>query len=369
MKSFRSLFFTMPAKGIFCCLLLALSVFLAHCNIQYFNLYAEDKASFVNAITQIDYFNYESSYYFRSTVETTLENVTELAFEYEEIFEKGSSAEELLKHFGSIGNSSFSDIYKNLSSMKGFRFAVVNHTRQKIYSNIPQINGKASDTDIKSYFVGEGKNQLIVRSCHNPYFATDSFITFAEHIRALAKKYGDNFDIYITFGSEESYAEAMAECEQLHKSMRSRIEKLNDTAAVCISALILVSAVLITVTGKQEPGGKTYPTVINRLPNDLIVILYGILLLCEISLYRTTSSMLISHGNELDEFWFTHSNEFYIIRICFCIVVFICAAVNLICILKRSYKTGQLTKNTYLYSFYKTLKSTKSRGTKPENEE
>ena len=141
--------------------------------------------------------------------------------------------------------------------------------------------------------------------------------------------------------------------------MRNRIEKLNDTSLVCIAVIILIAATLLTVTGKQEPKGKTYPTVVNRLPNDLIVLLYGIVLVCEISLYRTTSLMLISHGNELNEFWFTHSREFYITRMRFCIVVFIYAAVNLLCILKRQYKMGLLIENTCLYSFYKTLKSQK----------
>ena len=360
MKNFRSLFFTMPAKGIFCFMLFFLSLYFSDCSVQYFNLYAEDRESFINAITQIDSFNYESSYYFKNTVETTLEDVTELAFKYEDVFEGNLTAEELLKHFGSIGDSSFADVYKNLSSMEGFRFALVNHTKQKIYSNIPKINGKPSSTDIKSYFSSEGENQLIVRSCHNPYFATDRFVIFAEHIRSLAKKYGDDFDIYITFGSEKSMAEAKNKCEELHLNMRSRIEKLNDAVAMCSAALVLVAIILLTVTGKQEPKGKTYPTVINRLPNDLIVILYGIVLICEISLYRTASSMLVSHGNELDTFWFTHTNDFYTIRIRFCIVVFICAAINLLCILKRSYKMGQLIKNTYLYALFKTLRKRKN---------
>lgn len=362
MKTFRSLFFTMPAKGIFCFLLFFLSLFFSECNIQYFRLYAEDRTSFINASRQLDHFNYESSYYFKNTVETTFENVTELAFEYENIFDGKLTAKELINHFSSIGNSSFADIYKNLSAMPGLRFAVVNHSKGKIYSNIKQINGKASGTDMKDYFRGDGKNQLIAHSCQNPYFATDSFITFAEHIRSVSKKYEDNFDVYITFGSEKSLKEEEKKCEELHLSMRSRIEKINNAIAVYSAAIIIVAIILLTVTGKQEPKGKTYPTVINRLPNDLIVIMYSIVLICEVSLYRTASSMLVSHGNELDTFWFIHSIEFYEIRIRFCIVVFICASVNLLCILKRSQKMGQLLENTYLYSFFKALKDNKKIG-------
>lgn len=359
MKSFRSLFFTMPAKGLFFLMLFAVSLLFSECNIGYFSLYSEDRESFINAITQVDSFNYETSYYFKNTVENTIEDVTELVFDYEEIFDGKLTSQEVLKHFASIGDSTFADIYQNLSKMNGLHFALVNHDKDKIYSDIKQINGAPAGSDIKKYFGGEGKNQLIVHSCHNPYFVTDNFIPFAEHIRSVAKKYEDSFDIYITFGTTQSFAETEKSCEQLHINMRNRIEKLNDTSLVCMAVIILIAATLLTVTGKQEPKGKTYPTVVNRLPNDLIVLLYGIVLVCEISLYRTTSLMLISHGNELNEFWFTHSKEFYITRMRFCIVVFIYAAVNLLCILKRQYKMGLLIKNSYIYSFYKTLKNRK----------
>lgn len=359
MKSFRSLFFTMPAKGIFCLLLFVLSLLFSECSVRYFALYSTDRISFVNATVQLDNFDYESSYYFKNTVENTLDNVIKLCFEYEEIFDGTKSSDELLKHFAAIGDSSFTEIYRTLSSMEGFHFALINRSKQKIYSDISEINGAPSSTDIKSFFAGDGKNQLFVHNCQNPYFATDSFISFAEFIRKKAAAYEDNFDIYITFGSEESFAATAENCEKLHNDMRSRIEKQNNAALICIVCLVLVALIMVTVTGKQEPGGKTYPTQINKLPNDLIALLYGIVLICQISLYRTASSMLLSHGNELDTFWFTHSNTFYTTRIRFCIVVFICAAVNLICILKRQYKMGLLIKNTYIYQVIKRFKSMK----------
>ena len=243
-----------------------------------------------------------------------------------------------------------------MSSMKGFHFALVNRSKQIIYSDISEINGTHSSTNIKNYFSGQGKNQLIVHSCQNPYFATDSFISFAEFIRKASEVYEDDFDIYITFGSEESFAKTESKCRQLHTDMRSNIEKLNNTALLYIAGLILITIIILTVTGKQEPCGKTYPTTVNKLPNDLITALYGIVLICQISLYSTTASMLLSHGNELDTFWFTHSQAFYTTRIRFCIVVFICAAVNLLCILKRQYKMGLLIKNTYIYSGITKLK-------------
>ncbi len=360
MKNFRSLFFTVPAKIIYSVILVILSFLIAGCQIGYFDYYAEDSESFLNAMSQIDSFNYETSRYFKNRVEATVEDVIKLSMDYPEVFSKDRNEKELLNYYNSIGDSSFGEICSNLSSMKGFRFALVNHGKRKIFSNITEINGKGSATNIRKHFGNEGANLLIVRSCHNPYFATDAFIEFAGDIRKAAQKYEDDFDLYISFGTEESFNEEIRRCEQLHFTMRRKIEKLNDTVALYGAATVLIILVLMTVTGKHEPKGKTYPTVMNRLPNDIILLLYGIVLVCISSLYRTAISMIMSHGNELDEFWFTHSRDFYTSRVKFCIVLFICIATNLLGILKRQYKMGLLLKNTYVYNFIENMKKSRN---------
>ena len=361
MKNLHSLFFTVPAKIAYSVILVILSFMIADCQISYFDYYAEDNESFVNAMSQVDSFNYETSRYFKNRIKNTVEGVVKLSMDYSEIFESDTDETELLDYFSSIGDSAFSEIYGNLSSMKGFSFAVVNHSKKKIYSSIDEINGKSSATNVQQYFGHPGKNLLIVRSCHNPYFATDTFVEFAEGIRRTAKKYEDDFDLYICFGSEESFAAEEKRCEELHLTMRRKIEKLNDTVAVYCALTVLIIIVLMTVTGKHEPHGKTYPTAMNKLPTDLIVFLYGILLICLFSLYRTAISMIMSHGNELNEFWFTRSREFYTDRIKLCIVLFICVATNLLGILKRQYKTGRLFKNSYIYTFIENLRKVKSK--------
>lgn len=367
MKSFFSIFFTMPVKGFFFISIFVLSLFFSQCSIDYFSLYSKDRDSFVNVITQGDSFNYESSHYFKRTVETTVEEIMELCFEYEEIFDGSKNENSLLSHFGNIGDLHFAEIHNHLSSMEGFHFALVNHTKGKIYSDIQDLNGTYSIKSVKRFFSSQGPNQFTVHTCQNPYFATNNFISFAEFIRKTAAEYEDSFDLYITFGSEEYFNQTKNECEQLHKAMRQRMEKLNNTALIYVLAIALAAAAMLCVTGKQEPGGKTYPTVINKLPNDFIALLYGIVLVCQISLYRTTLSMLISHGNELDTFWFTHSSNFYVTRVRFCTVVFICAATNLLCILKREYKMGLLIKNTYIYSIVTMLKNKKKSDENDEN--
>lgn len=360
MKNLRSLFFTGPAKILYSILLFVLSLLIAESNVNYFLFYVEDNESFINAVTQIDSFDYQTSHYFKNTVRKTVDNVIQLSMEYQEVFEVDASVEELLNRYADIGDKRFSRIYEDLVAMHGFQFAVVNHSNRKIYSNIEQINGKNSSTNIRKYFGQYENTLLIARSCKNPYFATDTYIDFAEYIRECAKAYEDDFDLYISFGPQESFEKKAENYKELHFAMREKIEKLNNKIAIHFAVLIGLIVVALIVTGKQEPKGKTYCTTINRLPNDLLGLLYGIVLVCLSSLYRTAASMLISHGNELDEFWFTHSQKFYADRIKFCVVLFICAATNLLCIFKRQYKTGLLLKNTYIYNFILSIRKNKN---------
>lgn len=357
MKNFLALFFSMPAKIIMVILLFINSLFIGNIQLKYFTYFNEDNESFVNAITQIDSFNYESSHYFRNSVKNTIENITLFSMEYSEIFQQDVSAEKFLAYCSSIGDTTFPRAYEQLKGMKGLRFALINHSEHKIYSNIKEINGKDSSLNVRKHFGEGGKTLLIARSCKNPYFATDRYIDYAEHIRNCAEKYEDNFDLYISFGTEKDFNEKEAFYRELHFNMREKIEKLNDTIAILAALAVLIIIVILTVTGKSEPGGKTYPTIMNRLPNDLLILIYGIVLACIITLYRTAASMLVSHGNELDEFWFTHSIGFYENRIRFCVVIFVCAATNIICILKRQYKMGTLVKNTFIYDFLNTFRT------------
>ena len=364
MKSLRSLFFTLPAKAFFSLVLFIFSILVADCQVSYFSLFTEDNQSFVNAMSQVDSFNYEKSHYFKNTVRFSIESVIKLSMEYDEVFQKNIDIQEFISYYNSIGDSSFKEIYEKLSGIKGFSFALVNHTKRKIYSNISEINGADSGTNVRNYFGASGRHLLIARSCQNPYFATDYFIEYAEQIRRLAKKYDDSFDLYISFGTEESFSEAEKHYEELHFNMRRRIEKLNDTVLVYLAATVFIIAILLTVTGKHEPKGKTYPTVMNRLPNDLIVLMYCIVLVCLSSLYRTATSMIMTHGDKLGELWFTHSFEFYSDRVKFCIVFFICIATNLLCILKRQHRMGLLFKNTYIYTYLGNIKEIKKHSEK-----
>lgn len=360
MKNILNLFFTMPAKILVSLIFLGLSVAIAECQTAYVTLYNEDNDSFVNALTQVDDFDYRSSRYYKSTVTETVESIALICMNYSDAFSEDASADKLVSYYSSIGDIGFLRASEQLSQLEGLQFALVNHDSKKILSNIPAVNGLPSSTDIRRFFGVADKNLLIARSCRNPYFATDSFIDFTDEIRSCAERYDDSFDLYISFGDDATYAENEAACRELHLAMRDKIERLNDKCIIHIILLLLAAAFLITVTGKQEKGGKTYPTIMNRLPNDMLVLLYGIVLLCLSSLYRTSLDMLITHGNELDAFWFSRSGDFYCERIELCVVIFFCGALNLLCILKRQYKTGMLFRNSYIYTLIGTLQRLKA---------
>lgn len=369
MKNKLNLFYTLPAKAALSVIFFVLSIVIADCQVEYFALYKQDNESFVNAIAQVDAFDYETSHYYKNTVRGTVENVTLMCMNYSGIFSGESTAEEILSHYSSIGDTGFLRAYDFLSGCRGLHFAVVNHDRKKIYSDIADINGLSSSTDIRRYFGKADRNLLIARSCRNPCFATVTFIDFAEDIRRCAEKYDEDFDLYISFGDEAVYAENEARYEKLHFEMREKIEKLNDKIISYSLLLLFVGTMLMTVTGKREMNGKTYGTVMNRLPNDMLLFMYGTVLLCLSSLYRTSLDMLLTHGGELGAFWFARSEEFYTNRIKLCIVIFFCAGLNLLCILKRQYKMGMLFRNTYLYHFVENLKRFKKGGQTPEKAE
>ncbi len=360
MKNFLNLFYTRPAKAVYILIFLFLALLIGEYQIGYFSLFSEDKESFINAMTQMDSFDYENSYYFTNTVKNSIDDVITLSMDYKEVFENGDnkkSIDELLDYYRDIGDHTFLKIYENLSKMSGFKFALINYGDSKVYSNIDELNIDGTEEEIKKVFSQQGKTLLIARSCKNPYFATNAFIDFAEHIRSCAGKYEDNFDLYIYFGSVESFEMDELKYEQLHFKMRNRIEKLNDQLIVCIAFVVFIGAVILSVSGKLEPNGKTYATVMNKIPNDLMLLICAIVIYCLSTLYRLAVFMLINHGSELDEFWFTPHEDFYIGRIRVCIVIIMCVILNLLCVLKRSYKMGNLVENTYLYHFYLYIKN------------
>ncbi len=369
MKGFLTVFYTRPAKAIYLLIIVILSYFVGEYQVKYFEYFSADKESFINSAAQVDSYDYETSYYFRNTVNNTIEAVVELTMEYPVVFSGEKSEEELMIYFDGIGDRSFAKSIEVLKSVDGLSFAVVNHSKGKVYSSIKEINGVSSGEDIRKYFGESGKNLLVARSCKNPYFATNSYIDFAENIRDCADEYPDNFDLYIRFGSIEQFDSAAEKCRQLHFEMRSKIEKLNNTVAALVICIIAVALLMLIVTGKQEPGGKTYHTAMNRIPNDLLVIIYCIVLHCIIALYRTSATVVINHGMELDTLWFMRSEEFYISRTKYCAIIFICIIINLVCVLKRSYKTGTLLTNTYSYPVISNLLKRLKRKSAEEDKE
>lgn len=350
MKSLLNLFYTRAFKIILSVLLFVAAYFVGECQLEYFRLYNEDRISFRNAVVQIDSFDYENSYYMRETVENTVNNIVVLSTHYSDIFEKEMTAEEFIEYYVSIGDSKFLNIYDSLKSIKGIRFAFVNHKEKIIYSNIPELNCKSTTENVRSHFGAPGKTLMIARSCKTPYFETGTFIEYADYMRAVAEKYNLNFDLYIYFGDEASLEADAKKCEDMHFTMRRQIEKLNDTVALLLVVIVFITMCLISVTGRREHKGRVYPSLINRLPNDLIIVIFSTVLFCIVSIYRTSVYMIITREAQYEDFWFTRSESFYTGRVHICIVVFICLVVYLLCTIKRSFTLGKLIENTYLYA-------------------
>ena len=355
MKGFLTVFYTRPAKTVYLVVIIILSYFVGDCQVNYFEYFSADKESFINAIAQADSFDYTSSYYFKNTVKNTVESIVKLTMEHPEAFSGEKTEEELTYYFESIGDRAFAKNIEVLKEVKGLSFAVVNHSKGRVYSSLKEINGADSGVSVRKYFGESGENLLIARSCRNPYFATNSFIEFAENIRDCAKVYPDNFDLYIRFGTSDDLNSTAEECRQLHFEMRSKIEKLNDTVGIYIGCIALVALLMLIVTGKQEPKGKTYLTAMNRIPNDLLIVMYVVVIHCRVALYRTSATVIINHGMELETLWFMRSEEFYISRTKYCVMIFIYTVVNLLCVLKRAYKTGTLLSNSYTYPLLSNL--------------
>ncbi len=355
MKSFLNLFYTRAFKVILSLLLFVAAYFVGECQLEYFRLSNEDKESFRNALIQIDSFDYETSYYMRNTVETTVEDIVTLAVNYSSVFEEEMSAEEFIEYYVSIGDSKFLKIYDDLKSVRGIRFAFVNHSDKIVYSNIPELNCQPTSVNVRRHFGEQGKNLMIARSCRSPYFETDTFIRYAEHIRSFAEKYDINFDLYIYFGDDAAFEADAEKYEKLHFDMRRRLEKVNDTVAVLIASIVIIGLCLLSVTGRREFKGKVYPGYLNRIPNDLLLAIFVTVIGSVISIYRTSFYMAVTHKDQYDDFWFSHSEEFYMSRIHICIIVFICLTVYFLCTMKQSYTMGNLLHNTYLYSRIKNL--------------
>jgi hypothetical protein len=333
----------MSSKIIIVFILLGLMLGTGMCFAQTIVLYRENDTALKNVYVQWENYDYDSSVYLSDYIEEAIDIVMEYALYYHRDITDSSQV---------IVNAddNYRYICQKMAEYSDFQFAVVNHSTGKIVSDEEAISYKDVGVDIRSFFKGNDENMLIIRDVHNPCFETGTMTDYAEYVREAAEDYEDEFDIYIYFGDGFSFARDLENYEELHNSFLSRVRHVTRMALFCIVAAALFTAVLIIVSGKTEPGGKIYPGLSDRLPNDLKLLLYIVVISSMVTLYK--NSVYMALRADYYDVWFSFSAEFYIFRSYIAILINACVLLSAGCTIKRQYRLGSLFTNTYIYQLF-----------------
>ena len=241
-------------------------------------------------------------------------------------------------------------ITDKLALYKDFDFAVVNHTTGRIVSDISEINYQSSGVAVRRCFSGSEEFMLIIRNSHNPYYESGTITEYNDYVSRVSKSFSDNFDLYIYFGENFSFASEAENYEELHSSVLSRVKNVTAMAVVYILLALIVAIILILVSGKNEIGGKVYPGLSDSLPNDMKLLLFAIVIASMTWLYGNSLYMAIRA--ETYDMWPDFSAEFYIVRSYVVIVINTIISMIICCTLKRQYRLGTLFTNTYIYKIF-----------------
>ncbi len=348
MKRFFNIFYTAPFKT-FCVVLLIVCSWLMNAELTgILSLYKQDRATLINVFIQGDKYDYESSYILKNSIEAAIADVMEYSLVY------NRKANSPYAEYDTTATQEYNELIDRLQSHSNFRFALVNHKTDLIVSNIPSLNGKSIETNVRQYFA-EDKNLLIVRDVKNPIFENGPLIEYVDFVSEEAKKYTDDFDIYISFGDSLEFAGSGEEYSHKHAQMLSILKGIFKSITVYLVFMFLVFISLLTVSGKRELGGKTYPGVSDKMPNDLTLLLFLIVHLSMASLYENSLYMAL-RATKVEDYWLNLSPEFYLVRSNVSMVVMIVAITALSCILKRQISSGTLLSNTYIYKVIKNFK-------------
>lgn len=343
MKRLSNLCYTIGAKIFLVLIIWFLSWQTSVCFAETTVLYLENDTALRNVWYQWENFDYRSSVYLQDEVEEAIDMVLEYCLYYHrDITDKNQtiiSADEDYKR-----------ITDRLSSYKDFSFAVVNHTTGRIVSDIEEINYKKSGTAVRQFFSGREDCMLIIRNSHNPYYENGTTTEYNEYAINATMTYSDNFDLYIYFGEDFSFAAELEDYQAIHQRFLERVKTVTVMAAVYLLLVSAVFALLLIIAGKNEPSGKIYPGLSDRLPNDAKLLLFTIVIISMTALYEN-SLYMAQRADEYD-IWPVFSSEFYIFRSYVAMIVNVSIIVCLGCTFKRQYKLGRLFTNTYIYKFF-----------------
>ncbi|MBQ8503145.1 MAG: hypothetical protein IJ491_02585 [Clostridia bacterium] len=362
MKRFLNFFYTISFKILLFIVMLILSWFAGEKLLNIVDIYIEDPVGARNVVRQWNGFDYESSVYLESEIESTIENVLLYCLKYnsdEEIPDPNDK--KILDYYRRMGNEGYRETAEYLDSLKNVSYAVVNHSSNKILSNIKAINGKSSGTAIRSFFGNVDKTTLIVRNAKNPYFEAGTMEDYVDFVSECAMNYSDDFDLYISFGNDFAFRYDVSHYENLYNETKQKtLAEMKKVLLFSVLCLLVMTLIFI-LSGKSEVNGKTIPSALDRLPNDIHFFADFVISLSLTALFENSIYMLFRSAFADGDYWLGISPEFYALRANVCIVAIGCIVLASACTIKRQHKMKTLFTNTYIYRIIK--------GYKPDSDE
>lgn len=418
MKRILNLFYTAQAKALIAILIVICSWLMNSELTDIFSFYKQDRIAVTNVFMQGADYDYETSYFLTNEIETAIKDVLEYSLvyhrntnetngsetsaetivylaesfvknkvvnqtfidegfielieseecdeateidnkffiqkvNYDKILESNSNLD-FDEFYKRATDEDYAEMYKRLDRLKNFRFAVVNHKTDTIVSNISALNGKSPKMTVRRYF-GDEKNMLIVRDAETPYYESGTMSEYVQFVSEQAKKYPDNFDIYISFGSNMEFAGSGEDFSQRHMNALRSIEADFKGILLFFIILFILFVTIIAVSGKRELRGKAYPSLTDRLPNDIKLLLDAVVYISMSALYQNSLYMTLRSTN-IENYWLNYSPEYYLIRSNLSMVVMICVITAFCCSVKRQLRCGTLLTNTYIYKTVKNYK-------------
>lgn len=267
---------------------------------------------------------------------------------------KSFDIDTLNEYYKRATDEEYNAVVTHLESLENMRFALVNHDTNLIVSNIDGLDNTPSGTAVRPFF-GEEKNLLIVHNSQSPYYENGTMSEYVAFVGETAKNYSDNFDLYISFGTDPVFTTGGEDFTQRHFSAYEAMLSITITSLIYLAAMFLLFFILLSTTGRHEFGGKCRPTLSDRLPNDLKLCLHLITYISLSVLYENSIYMAMK-STYIEDYWFNLSPEHFLIRSHICIAVNACLLCALFCTFKRQLSCGTLIKNTYIYRAVKNFR-------------
>ena len=348
MKKYSNLFYTRAFK----CILLAFITAITWCTSGYitdmFILQVTNRSAVKNVFTQPFSFDYDTSEYKQQEIENTIDCVMDYSLNYSRAFspDEGSSYEKF-DYYMSLGSSKYKSTVEYLKSLKGVNFAVVNHSTDRIVSNISEIQGSSAGTEIRHLFASETHPFIIIRNCSNPYYEQGSLPGYVDHVREKASEYTDNCDLYLSFSEGLLFREDAGYYENMHREISGKVFSLAKKILILSFASFICILTLIKVSGRAEKNGKIIASLTDQLPTDMIIVFEISVIASAVALYNT-SLYMIYKTSTIEDYGIGFRPQTYAFRADVTLVIIVYFLCALLCKIKRQKSLGTLYSGSYI---------------------